>query len=183
MSKYTDLELTRMLSGNKRESESAFTEIYSRYSQKVYAYCLRVLGNAEDAKDVFQDVFLKFFSSAKAKGEISQIMYFIITIARNLCLNYRRDAKDIYHIEDYNIFSSQESTYEQKELMELVASSLNVLDITSREEFVLRIYHGYSYKEIAKITGNNEESIKTRVWRAKEKIKSILSPYLEDMSK
>ena len=47
-SRYSDIELYKALSGSKEESEAAFGELYSRHSQRIYAYCLRVTGNSDD---------------------------------------------------------------------------------------------------------------------------------------
>lgn len=180
--KYSDRELFAALkSKDKRESESAFAEVYSRHSQRVYAYCLRVSGNEDDARDIFQEAFLKFYNSLGNIEYLDNISGYIIKIARNLCLNHRRDKKVTVDFDDMNFFSNDEK-YEQKELLDLIAASLELLDFKHREAFVLRQYQGMTYNEISAITGDSVSAIKNRVWRAKEKIKEILSPYLEDLS-
>jgi len=180
-SKYDDIQLYSKLAGDKSEAESAFAELYARYSQRIYAYCLRILGNNEDARDVFQDTFLKFYDSSKAHKQIDNVCGYLIKIARNLCINYKRDAKQNKSIEDFQIWTN-DNDYERKELLQLLASSLELLDYDYKEAFILRMYQGFSYEEISKITGDSVSAIKNRVWRAKEKIKEILSPYLEDLS-
>ncbi len=180
-SKYSDSELFSMLSKGKPIAEKAFAELYSRFSQRIYAYCLRVTGDENDARDIFQDVFLKFYNSAETHPNVLNVGAYLITITRNLCLNYKRDTKKNLNIEDFTFFTN-DSTFEQKEMMELIARALEVLDTDYREAFVLRIYEGMSYQEIADITGTTVSTIKNRVWRAKEKIKNVLTPYLEDMS-
>ncbi len=179
--KYSDNELYASLSGEKPVAEAAFAELYKRHSQRLYAYVLRVLGNPEDANDVFQEAMLKFFDSAKEQKNLDSVGAFLITITRNLCLNFKRDKKTGVNIEDFLPYTNDRS-YEQKEMLDLIASSLDLLDFEYREAFVLRQYHGFSYKEIAEIMGESIASSKNRVWRAKEKIKSILEPYLQDMS-
>jgi len=179
---YSDKELSDMLiHGNKSQMEEAFTEVYSRYSQKVYSYCLKVLGNSDDAMDIFQETFLKFYSSFKELNDFAYILGYLIIIARNLCLNHKRDEKIRYTIEDYNV-SSSDVSYEQKELVDLISSAMDTLEINYREILVLRLYQGMSYKEIAEVTNMTESYVKTVSWRAKEKLKEVLSPYLEDLS-
>ncbi len=180
-STYSDKELYHMMGGAKPESESAFSELYGRYSQRVYAYCLRVLGNTEDAMDVFQEAFLNFFKSSENHLKMDNVTAFLLTIARNLCINHKRDKRPTLNIEDFQFFSN-EKKYEDKELLQLVSTALEVLDFDYREAFVLRLYHGLSYKEIADIQSDTVSAVRNRVWRAKEKIKNILSPYLEDLS-
>jgi RNA polymerase sigma-70 factor (ECF subfamily) len=106
---------------------------------------------------------------------------YLLTIARNLCINYKRNSKITMTFEDYRYYT-HDTGYEEKEMLDLIARALETLDFDYREAFILRQYHGLSYKEISKITGDTLSTIKNRVWRAKEKIKKILSPYMEDMS-
>ncbi len=180
--KYSDSELYSKLRGSKKEAETAFAELYSRYSQRIYAYCLRVTGSQDDARDIFQETFTNFYNSSKNKERLENIPGYLITIARNQCINYKRNLKISVNIEDYNVFST-DTGYEQKELLELIARALELLDFEYREAFILRQYQGMSYKEISKITGDSITAVKNRVWRAKEKIKDILEPYMQDLSK
>lgn len=181
-SNYSDAELGEMLTGKKEVAERAFAELYSRYSRKVYAYCLKILGNKEDAGDVFQDTFVRFYNSASQRVINGNIGGYIITISRNLCLNYKRDRKPMESFEEYMGSPQNELLEEQdsKEQLELIQSALNKLPIEYRDAFVLRQYQGYSYQEISDMTGESSSTVKNRVWRAKEKIKSLLAPYLKD---
>jgi len=182
ISKYDDNQLFDMLSGKRSEAESAFAELYARYSQRIFAYCLRVTGHSEDAKDIFQETFLKFFDSAKDHHKVDNVPAFLLTIGRNICINHKRNRKPNFSIEDFHTWTN-DSDYERNEMLQLLASALELLETEYREAFVLRLYQGLSYPEIAKITGETTSAIKNRVWRAKEKIKEILTPYLEDLSK
>ncbi len=181
-SKYSDSELFAFLHDKKEIQECAFAELYSRYSQRIYAYCLRVTGNPDDARDIFQEAFLKFFKSAQNQQYLENVPGYLLTIARNLCLNFKRDKKINVDIEDYT-FRTNDKGYEQKELMDLISKALDLLEFDYREAFILRQYQGLSYKEISDITGNSVAAVKNRVWRAKEKIKTILQPYLNDLAK
>lgn len=179
-SHYSDYQLTELLKGSKSESEKAFTEIYTRYSHRLYAYCLRMVGNTEDASDIFQECFLKFFNSSKNEAYIDNIRAYLFRIARNLCINRKRSYKHFSVLSD-DILISSDTDYADKELMDILISSLDVLDFEYREVFVLRQFQGLSYKEIAEITGEPLSTLKNRVWRAKEKLKTILIHYLEDI--
>ncbi|MFN3780879.1 MAG: RNA polymerase sigma factor, partial [Candidatus Kapaibacteriota bacterium] len=99
--KYSDNDLYNLLSNGSKESELAFLEIYRRYSGRIYAYCRRFLGNKEDAMDVFQDTFIRFYHSAKEMRQMSNLSAFLLRIAKNLCLNYLRQKKHSLEVEDY----------------------------------------------------------------------------------
>ncbi len=181
---YSDLELYRMMDKEKSVAERAFGELYSRYNQRVYAYCLRVTGSHEDANDIFQEIFMKFFHSVHDKKFVDKIPSFLMTIARNLCLNYHRDKKPYTDLDSINMdiyLHSNDEGLEYKELLELISRALDCLDFQFREAFVLRVIQGFSYIEMAEITGSSEGVLKNRVFRAKEKIKEVLQPYLKDI--
>ena len=181
ISKYDDIQLYNLLAGSKTEAEEAFAELYARYSQRIYAYCFRILGNADDARDVFQETFLKFFDSAKVEKVIDNVPGYLLTISRNICINFKRDSRPNFTLEDFQTWTN-DVDYEKRELLQILATSLELLDTDYKEAFVLRMYQGLSYKEISKITGDSVSAVKNRVWRAKERIKDILTPYLEDLS-
>lgn len=179
--KYRDADLVQELSKGEQRAEKAFTEIYSRYSQKFYAYCLRMTGQENDAQDLFQETFLKFCNLAKNETKyVDHILSLLITIARNMFINNKRNLKNTVNIDDFELVSYQDN-YDQKELLELIARAIELLDFEYREVFILRQYQGLTYNEISRITGETVSTIKNRAWRSKEKIKEILAPYLVEL--
>ncbi len=182
LARHSDKELLALLSENKKQAERAFAEIYSRYSQRVYAYCLRITGDNDDANDVFQDTFFKFYDKAAENETIDNLPAFLLTIARNLCLNYKRNQKNNIDIDNFSFYTNDDAL-EEKELRKLIAHALELLDFEDREAFILRQYHQISNIEIAEITKTTVSGVKNRVRRAKDKIRLTLLPYLENMSK
>jgi len=179
---YSDEELIALLSKAGREAERAFTALYNRYSSRIHAYCYRIIEDSAYAEDMFQETFIRFYQTAQSGRAITNVPGFMITIARNLCLNYKRDKKDALVLNDFDFFTDTSQNYEQKELLDLIARSLELLSFEYREIFILREYDGLSYEEIAEITGTTVTNAKTRAFRAKQKVKEILSPYLKDIS-
>ncbi len=180
-SQYTDTELFYQLQ-NAATAEAAFTELYTRHSSRVYAYCRRILGDAEEAQDIFQDAFTKFFQSAKQEREMTNVPAFLLRIARNLCLNSKRAARQpAVQIEDFHL-PAHDTPYDKTELLQLITMALDLLPHDYRESFVLREYDGMSYAETAEIVGASIATVKIRVFRAKQKIREVLAPYLADVS-
>lgn len=179
----SDKELVRLLGKDKRQSEAAFTEIYQRYSSMVNAYCLRVLGNEEQAEDIFQDTFINFYKNIDTKAEYVNVPGYLITIARNKCLNIKRNRKQTVQIENVEFTYTDSQNYEQKELLDLINTSLDLLSDDYRDAFVMREYSGMQYSEIANVLNISVNNAKSRVFRARKKIKEILMPYLKDISK
>lgn len=177
---YTDEELVALLNEDKSKAEKAFQELYNRYSSMVHAYCMRVLNDQELAEDFFQETFIKFFQHVKSNHQSSNVPGFLITIARNLLLNYKRDKRTLVSLDGIDVRTEKNQNYENRELLELITYAMDLLDFEYREAFVLREYDGLPYNEIAEITGTTLTNAKSRVFRAKQKIKEILQPYLQE---
>ena len=69
------------------------------------------------------------------------------------------------------------------QLLNLIKRALDLLPAEYREAFILREYEGMSYSEIAEMIGESLSNVKIRIYRAKQKIREILAPYLADISK
>jgi RNA polymerase sigma-70 factor (ECF subfamily) len=180
-SKYKDADLVAELKLGKENAEKSFAEIYTRYSQRIFAYCLRMTGHQEDAQDAFHETFLKFYDMAQDQKYVEHLSGLLLTIARNICFNKSRNQKVTLNIDEFLLVSNDRG-YEEKELLQLISGALSALDMEYREAFILRNYHGLSYQDISQITNESIATVRNRAWRAKEKIKTILAPYLADLS-
>ncbi len=180
---YSDAELYYMLCDDKKAAEKAFAELYARLSGKVYAYCLRFLGDKEEARDIFQEAFMKFHQSADKNREMTNVSGFLMRIARNLCINATRKDNTEISYEEYMGFHDDEYARDKKELLGLIKKSLKQMPEDYREYFVLREYDGFSYLEIAEIMNTNIDTVKVKIFRAKKKMREILAPYLKELTK
>ena len=181
ISRYTDEQLFEAFRTEGKEKQAAFRELYSRYEQKVYVYCIRMTGNTEDASDMFQETFTRFFKYAAREIRLKSVVAYLITIARNVFLNSLRNKVPTTTL-DENDLTAQLPLYERRELLNMVGSALDLLEPQYREAFVLRFYESLSYREIAEITGDSVSSLKVRVMRAKDQVRTILSPYIKDLA-
>ncbi|MCU0427915.1 MAG: RNA polymerase sigma factor [Candidatus Kapabacteria bacterium] len=183
MNTYSDEELFGILT-DAANAEAAFAELYRRYGHRMYAYCVRVLGDVRQAEDVFQEAMLKFFRSGQEGTQVQNVGGYLMQTVRNLCLNRKRDTKITFSFEDYDVHvPSSSAAYEAGELAKLVASALELLDDEYREAVILREYDGFSYQDIAAITQTSEVNARTRVFRGKQQLRAILQPYFKDLLK
>ena len=181
LKEYEDHQLVQMMQGSKAETDAAFTEIYDRYSSNIFAYCLKILGSKDTAEDIFQETFIQFFNKVKVDHEKLNVRGFLITIARNLCLNFKRDRKNNVQIEEMEFVFKTYQDYEEKEMMELVRMAIDLLEHKYKEPLVLRVYNGLSYEDVARICKTTSINARTLVFRAKQQIKKTLTPYLKDV--
>ena len=179
-----DSELYLLLSEGKHK-DSAFKEIYSRYSKKIFFYCQKMLGDDKTAEDVFQDVFVALLKTVERKNELENLKAYLFRIAGNLSLNIIRknktrkiDYKDIFELDYYAKSDYQDN--ESAEIAKLINSALELLSDDYKEAFTLQMYFNMSYSEIAEICSVPVSTVRNRVVRAKLKLRQILSPYFED---
>lgn len=181
--KMSDIELYAELKLEKPSSEKAFAELYARYSPRIFAYCRRILGDYDRAQDAFQETFVKFFNSAQQEREMTNVPAYLLRIARNLCLNMQRSNKGQISLEEYHLPLSYDMSHDKKELLSLITEAMETLPLDYKEAFILREYEGLSYQEIADMTESSLSTVKIRIYRAKQKIRDILAPYIADISK
>lgn len=178
---YDDVELFNLMKSGSGNSEQAFKVLYNRYSARIFSYCRKFLGNNEEARDVFQEAFVRFYQSAQEEREMTNVPAFLLKIARNLCVNIKRKDIPTLTFEDYMSSSYEKS--DNDELLNLIKIAMELLPKEYKELFILREYEGLTYNEIVSVTGLPLATVKIRLFRARQKIREILSPYLADLSK
>lgn len=180
----SDVELLdRFITGE----ESAFAELYGRHKQQVYTYCARMLGGDQDlASDAFQEVFIKVYEKASQFREGTNVTGWLFMIARNTCLNIFRARKPNDCLDDHGELESSDRSLapefgeEQHFLRAKLEQAIAGLPKEYREPLVLREFDGLGYAEIAQIMGTTLPVIKVRIYRAKQKLREILRPYVAE---
>lgn len=177
----SDIDLFAKLRGSRSESEAAFKELYRRHATRLRAYCHKVLVRHEDAEDVFQESFVRFYASARSEREMTNVVGFLFRIARNLCLNAKRDLPTGSTLEGVEIAAEQDTAFERSDLMQLIRSAVNRLELHLREAFVLRDYENMSYEQIGELLGATVPAVKSRVRRARKKVRALLAESITEL--
>ena len=153
---------------------SAFAELYSRYKHGVYLFCTRFLGDNAASEDVFQDVFLNCFEQLRSGKEIQNLKGYLLSAAHNRCLNVIRDRK---YPEDIDGMADTLPTRDSDPaLQQDLQAALQQVSPDNREALLLCEYQGYSYEEIARITSVPVSTVRKRIFRARQKLRTLLSP-------
>lgn len=177
---YSDIELFELIQKKSENSEKAFSELYHRYSDRLFNYCIKILGNYQDAKDVFQETFVKFYQNASKLELKDNIRALLFTIARNLAINSKLISKRYTELNEEFYFSA-EFEHENKEALEMISKALEILPFVQREAFILRHYQGLSYEEMAKILLIDPVTLRNRVKRAIFSLQKILKPFFDNV--
>ena len=169
-----EFALLRDFRNGKRE---AFTQLYLRYRQRVFAYCLRMLGSSEEAEDMFQEVFIRVWQRAHQFTEEKNLSGWIFTIAHNLCLNRIRDRKELDRLDDYSNLAMPTTFDLGEDWGARIQWALEQIAAENKEPFVLFEYQGLSYQEISEVMKLTVAAVKSRIYRAREEMRRLLEPY------
>lgn len=152
--------------GRKR-SEQSFEELLRRQENRVYRTALAILGNVQDAEDQAQETFLRYLEKHPAFESPEHEKAWLLTVTRNGCISRLR-SKQRQNL-PLEVDIPTPGPEEREELEELFA-----LPPEDREVLHLFYYEGYSTREIAKITGAREGTVRSRLSRARGKLKALL---------
>lgn len=164
------------------QATKCFSLLYDRYSGKVYAKCLTLLGNAAKAEDATQEIFTKIFLNLARFNEKSKFSTWVYSITYNFCIDYIRKQK-----KEKAIFSDEmerapdiaESNIPDKELLELnlveLKTVLDSMKAGDRAILLMKYQDGVPIKDIAKFFNKSESAIKMQIKRAKERARKTRS--------
>ena len=160
---------------------SPASEIYDRYSGRIYNFAFRFLKNSEAAEDATQEVFVKMLKHANQFHGDAKLSTWLFSITANWCRDYLRKADNKAKESDDVLVAlptpaelAPDRNLERRESEQRVRRALESLTAEQREAILLSRYQGLSYAEIAQIAGCSEGAVKTRVFRAMETLKKTL---------
>ena len=168
----------------------SFEEIVLRYQDKIYNLCWHMLGNAHDAEDAAQDVFLKAFQALPKFRPEASLYTWLYRIATNTCIDYKK--KPIFE----SLFGdsgegerlvrdrasdapSPEKLYQSKQIGETLQESLGKLSSKLRAIIILKEIEDLSYEEIADTLDISMGTVKSRIARAREELQKLMKKFRE----
>ena len=171
----------------------AFSTLVQRHRGPVYNFILRFTGHRQRAEDVLQETWLKVVRSSSEWQPKAKFTTWVYTIARNLCVDSAR--KESFRKADSLDAPASHDESDGRSMGDLVADegahspdraahnvrirpmiekALESLPTEQREVFLLREYQGVGFKEIAEVTGVNENTVKSRMRYALEGLRKRL---------
>jgi RNA polymerase sigma-70 factor, ECF subfamily len=166
------------------KDDMAFREIVERYQAKVFSIIYGILRNRNDAEDIAQQVFAKIYFSIGNFDFRSSLLTWIYKITVNECYDYlrkKRVRKLVYESdfseEDSLKMENSGSAVDAAPLMDetlarrdLVMKLLSRLSDEDRNLILLKEVEGHSVEELSGMTGMNENTIKVKLFRARQKL-------------
>ena len=166
--------------------QAAFLELYDRYREPIFRFAYRLLGSVEIAEDVTHDCFLSLIRKPENyRPERASLKTYLYAAARNLALKHFRDQGRETGMDEVSEEPKDAPgrgplrRLLDEELATQVREAIFSLPQLQREALILFEYEGLSLSEVAEIAGTDVGAIKARLYRAREGLRRILSPYLK----
>lgn len=184
-------ELLEQLKAGDRQ---AFSELVERTSGKIYSLGLKMLGNEQDAEDMLQETYIKAYKALPGFENRSSVSTWLFRIAANealMILRKRKNALPAFDIDAEADDDAQpveivdwcclpESELASTETKNELNNAITKLSPALRMVFLLRDMEGFSGAETAGILGINEDAVKTRLVRARLRLREELSVYFKE---
>lgn len=185
----SDIDLIHQV---KKGNENAFEQLVYRYDRIVLSIAIKYTGNIDDAKDLYQEIFIRAFRGLNNFQFRSEFSTWLYRIAVNVCLTYKSRSKEYLKVSimeenDESDFtneisrqlvydgSSPEEQAASSELSEIIDAALETLSSRQKMAFILKHYEGYKIREIAEMLNCKEGTIKKYLFDAIKNLRNKLS--------
>jgi RNA polymerase sigma-70 factor, ECF subfamily len=178
----------------KSGSDSAFEELVHRYDKQVFSIAANYVRTADEAKDIYQEVFIRVYKGLPRFELRSEFSTWVYRIATNVCLTHYSRAKKHRHVSIDRNYDEDDNEYHgssepiadnaadrellNKEVRENVRKAMNTLSPQQKMVFTLKHFHGYKLKEIASMMNCAEGTVKKYLFTAIERMRLQLQDIL-----
>ena len=188
---------SNLILATKTGDTEAFDELFLRYKRKLFAVVLRIVNNREDAEEVVQEAFLRAYQKLGQFAARSNFGTLVYRSAANYAIDRMRqrqkedarretpraEDKDGMENDPLNHVQDKAPTPERLtqsiELRKQLELALAALSDAERTAFVMRHWEGCGIEEIAGVLKSSSNATKNTVFRAVQKLRHALQPYLE----
>ncbi len=178
----------------KQGDQFAFEQLVYRYDHSVLSIAMQFVNDPDEAKDIYQEVFIRVFKGLKKFEFRSEFSTWIFRIATNVCLTHKSRSKKEMKVSIYkdstdesddfsfkeivdNSVSPEEET-SSKNLGEFIDEAVGNLSERQKITFVLKHYEGYKIREIAEMLNCKEGTVKKYLFDAVKNLKKQLKPFV-----
>ena len=171
----------------------AFEKLVHKYDKRVLALAFQLVGNKQDAEDIYQEAFMRVYHKINRFRFESDFYTWLYRIVVNCAISYRKKRNRHRHqsIEQTGARengwqwipadpgASPDTLVSNVELIEQIQSNLETLPLMQRVVFILRFFQDFKIKDIAEIIGCSEGTVKNYLFRSTQKMRRNLSPYVK----
>ncbi len=179
----------------REDVPGAFAELVNHYQQRLVAVMHHLVGNADEAEDLAQEVFLRVYRARKKYRARSKFATWLFTIANNLALNHLRSRRrsPVVRLQTHDsgplgprpaeqlVHDSGAQPMrriQQEELAAVIRQALDNLNERQRVAVILNKYEDMNYAEIAEVMGLTVKAVKSLLCRARSNLREALKEYI-----
>lgn len=188
----------RLMLQVRDDNAAAFTELVTRYQNRLLTLLANLVPNRQQAEDLAQDVFLRVYRSRKSYQPDAKFVTWLYRIATNLASNAVRSQSRRREVHIAPPASDETSPLsldqlakaasgalptrrlDKAELSEVVRAAMESLNEQQRVALMLSKFEEMGYQEIADTMGLTVSSVKSLLWRARENLRTMLEPYVAE---
>lgn len=171
---------------NNEESKTKYLKVeeaFGEYSENIFAFAFSLTGDADEARDITAETFLKLLSEPRVTEPDFMVKAWLFKVAANLSKNFMmRFVRKILRLPNYLIDALNKSSSDvQRDVLRndefgRLEKAMRKLDETDRQILYLKYYEEMSYKEIGEITEVPEGTVASRLSRALRRLSDEFGP-------
>jgi len=174
----------------RRGDDSAFEQLVRRKTSKVYALCYRVIGNAEDAKDISQLVFIKLWENLEKYDPSYSFDTWLYRMVTNVAIDFMRNKQSRENAVNSNLRLVKTSSeaeqgviVQRKEVEGVFNAVSSVLSPKQKTIFIMNQMDDLPSSEIAKILGCRESTVRNHLFNARKLMQQQLKKRFPEYSR
>ncbi|MBT8381546.1 MAG: RNA polymerase sigma factor, partial [Ignavibacteria bacterium] len=169
-------------------------QLVQLYDRSVLSIAMRFVNDVDEAKDIYQEVFIRVFKGLKNFEFRSEFSTWIFRVTTNVCLTHKSNKKEQMRVSIYDDSTSENDDFSFKEIMdegispeeetsfknlgELIDEAVDNLSERQKITFILKHYEGYKIREIAEMLNCKEGTVKKYLFDAIKNLKKKLKPLM-----
>jgi RNA polymerase sigma-70 factor (ECF subfamily) len=183
---YPNGDVYALIEKVKNGDRDAFMTVTNLYQKKVFLLAYSFFRNRDDALDIVQETFLRFFQKVNLFRRGENFQNWLLQIAKNLCIDYYRknyskskELKSNTPVDELNLSVQNGQDPEvASDLRTIFSASIKKLAKRQKMIFVMKHYNQLKYKEIAEVLGISLGTVKSLHYKAVQNLRGLITPYL-----
>lgn len=173
-----DEPIINLIEACRRGDRNAQMLLYKQYARRLYAACLRIVGNSSEAEEAMQDTFLKVFNHMNQYQEGSCFEAWIHSVAIHTAIDYvRRQRPQWEELSEQTVCSDNEEAKSEDDFEYSVQQiKAAILQLPDGYRIILSLYllEGYDMEEISSILNIKQVTVRTQYLRAKKRLLDLI---------
>jgi RNA polymerase sigma factor (sigma-70 family) len=169
--------IDRILAGK----EDQYARLVDQYKSYAFTIALKVLDNRSDAEEAAQDAFIKAFHYLKGFNRQARFSTWLYRIVFNTAISYKRKNRHVLaSIEHHDRAREENSSLERDDKQLFVGQAMEQLNEADRLAIQLYYIKEFSLEEVAELMGQNMNTLKVRIHRARQRLADALRKILKE---